>query len=99
MSQYAAWVPGQAQKIAVFDEYTEVYLQVSGAAAFFVGSDRGTLETKAAIPAGLQFTQANTNPPYKLTWIGELWIMANAAGSAIEVSPTIRSGGSSIAGS
>ncbi len=97
MSQYAAWVPNQAQKVGVFNEYTEVYLQVSGAATFFVASDRGTLETKAAIPQGLQFTQASTNPPFKLTWIGELWVMANAAGSAIEITPTVKSGGASIA--
>lgn len=97
MSQYASWQPLQAQKIAVFDEYTEVYLQVFGAATFFVASDRGTLETKAAIPQGLQFTQASTTPPFKLTWIGELWVMTNAAGSAIEITPTIKSGGSALA--
>lgn len=98
MAQIAAWVPGQAQRVGDFAEYTEVYLQVSGAATFFVGSDRQTLETKAAIPAGLQFTQASTNPPFKLTWIGELWILANAAGSAIEVTPTIPSAASAPKG-
>lgn len=97
MAQYANWTTGQAQKIASFDQYTEVYLQVFGAATFFVGPDRQSLETPAAISGGLQFTQASTTPPYKLTWIGDLWVMANAPGSAIEVTPTIKSGGNSLA--
>ena len=92
MAQYAAWVPGQAQRIAVFADWTEVYLQVFGAATFFVSQDRQSLEQKAAIPQGLQFTQASTTPPYKLTIIGELWVMADAAGSAIEILQIIKSG-------
>lgn len=98
MAQYAAWVPGQAKKIAVFSEYTEVSFQVFGAASFFIGTDRGTLETKAAIPQGLQLNQASTQPPYHQAWLGELWVMANAEGSAIEIMPTIKSGGKSLAG-
>lgn len=98
MTQYANWKQGQAQKIASFDQYTEVYLQVFGAATFFVGTDRASLEQSAAITAGLQFTQASTTPPYKLTWIGDLWVIANAPGSTIEITPTIKSGGSSLAG-
>jgi len=96
--QYASFVPGKAVKIGSFAQYVEVYLQVYGAAAFFVAGDRQTLETLAAIPQGLQFTQASTSPPYKLTWIGDLWVMANAAGSAIEIAVTLLpSGGGAIA--
>ena len=97
MAQYSNWKFGQAQKIASFDQYTEVYLQVFGAATFFVGADRQSLEITAAIPSGLQFTQASTTPPFKLTWIGELWVIANAAGSTIEILPTIKSGGGALA--
>lgn len=97
MAQYSNWKQGQAQKIASFDQYTEVYLQVFGAATFFVAPDRQSLETPAAITAGLQFTQASTTPPYKLTWIGDLWVIPNAPGSTIEVTPTIKSGGNSLA--
>lgn len=97
MAQYSNWKSGQAQKIASFDQYTEVYIQVFGAATFFVGSDRQSLETPAAIGGGLQLTQASTTPPFKLTWIGDLWVLANAPGSTIEILPTIKSGGNSLA--
>jgi len=97
MAQYSNWKQGEAQKIASFDQYTEVYIQCFGAATFFIGSDRQSLETPAAIGGGLQFTQASTTPPFKLTWIGDLWVLANAAGSTIEITPTIKSGGNSLA--
>jgi hypothetical protein len=95
--QYGSWTPGAAVKIASFSEWVEVYLQVSGAAAFFVASDRQTLEQSAAVPQGLQFTQASTSPPYKLTWIGDLWVLANAPGSVIEIMQVIKPGGGAVA--
>lgn len=89
MAQYAGLKANQATRAGVFANFVEVYVQVSGAATYFVGRTRGELETNAAIPPGLAFNQANTNPPFKLTWIGELWVLPNADGSVIEITPTI----------
>lgn len=89
--QISGLQPGNAKLAGSFKNYVEIYLQVFGAATFFVGVDRGSLENPSGsgVPGGLAFTQANTNPPYKLTWIGDLWIITNAPGSVIEITPTI----------
>lgn len=97
MAQISAYQPGQAFLAGTFEEYVEVYISVQGAATFFVGTDRQSLEQSGIFQSGLAFTQANTSPPFKLTWIGPLWILANAGGSVIEVTPTIRPGGKAIA--
>lgn len=96
MAQIAGWRAGVAQLVGQWDSFVEVYIQVTGAAVFYAAPDRQSLENTSAIQPGLALSQANTNPPFKLTWIGPLYIMANASGSVIEVTPTIKPGGNQI---
>lgn len=96
MAQIANWRAGQAQNPYTFETYTEVFIQVTGPASFFIDNNRQALEAGGAIQPGLQFNQGNSNPPIHFPWIGPLWVLASQPGSVIEITPTIKPGGSSL---
>lgn len=94
--QIAGWQAGIAKRVASYGDYVEVYLQVFGGANFRAGVSRESIESSSLVAPGLLFTQANTAQPYKLTWIGELWIVADVAGSVIEVTTPLPVGSSAL---
>lgn len=61
-----------------YETWTEVYVVVSGAGTVYVSGDGDKMKIpNQQVVAGIPFTQANTNPAYRLTWIGRLYIFTS----------------------
>lgn len=95
--QISGWQAGDAKRVASYKNYVEVYVQVFGGANFRIGVSRESVESTSLVAPGLLFTQANTAAPYKLTWVGELWIVADVVGSVIEVTTPLPPDASTLA--
>jgi len=65
-----------------FKRWTRLSFQVRGAATLFLSKEQGESQNQTD---GIQLTQANTNPPYDVWWLGELWYSASTDNSPLNV--------------
>ena len=57
---------------------THILIQIRGAFTVTIGSELGEVTNPSD---GAQYTQANTSPPARVRWRGDLWHTASVAGS------------------
>lgn len=88
----------QVRHIAYLRNWGRIIITVIGAGTVFLATTKEALEMAGAggQQQGAQFTQANTNPPKDIPWVGECWALVPAGTSADFQIPTPRN--ASLAG-
>lgn len=81
------FIQGRAQQVDNLDTWGRFIISVTGAGAVFVATTKEALEMPGAqgIQQGAPYTQANTNPPKDVPWVGPLWVFIDAAGTIADI--------------
>lgn len=74
----------QVRQIGLLENWGRIIITVIGAGTVFLATTKEALEMAGAggQQQGAQFTQANTNPPKDVPWVGEAWVFIPAGTSA-----------------
>lgn len=80
----------QVRQVCLLENWGRVIITVIGAGTVLVATTKEALETTGGGGQlqGSQYTQANTNPPKDVPWIGEMWAICPAGTSVDFQIPT-----------
>jgi hypothetical protein len=80
----------QVRQVCYLENWGRVIITVIGAGTVFIANTKEALEMAGAggQQQGAQFTQANTNPPKDIPWVGEMFALVPAGTSVDFQVPT-----------
>lgn len=78
---------GVAQEVDILESWGRIIISVSGAGTVFIATTKEALEMPGSqgIQQGAPYTQANTNPPKDVPWVGPLWVFISATGTIADI--------------
>jgi hypothetical protein len=67
----------QVRQLGFLENWGRIILTVIGGGTVFIATTKEALDMPGAggQQQGAQFTQANTNPPKDVPWVGEVWAL------------------------
>ena len=77
----------QVRQVGFLENWGRLIITVIGAGTVFLATTKEALEMPGAggQQQGAQFTQANTNPPKDIPWVGEAWLFIQGAGTSVDI--------------
>jgi hypothetical protein len=76
----------QVRQVGFLENWGRLIITVIGAGIVFLAQTKEALEMAGAggQQQGAQYTQANTNPPKDVPWIGEVWVLVQP-GTSVDI--------------